>query len=79
MPWYAYPGLVVLYYLVASVLVSCALGIALCPILCVYNTLRLIICGSAIDAAASKDGTLASGPEGGSQGGTPSSPRVNPL
>ena len=39
----------------------------------------LIICGSAIDAAASKDGTLASGPEGGSQGGTPSSPRVNPL
>ena len=38
-----------------------------------------MICGSATDAAAPKDGTLASGPEGGSQGATPSSPRVNPL
>ena len=77
LPWYAYPGLVVLYYLAASALVGCALGVALgvasWPIL-VYKT----CVGSATDAA-SKDGTLASGPEGGSQGGTPSSPRVNPL
>ena len=55
--------------------VVCALEIALCPILCVYFT----FVGSATDAAAPKDGTLASGLEGGSQGGTPSSPRVNPL
>ena len=77
LPWYAYPGLVILYYLAASALVGCALGVALgvasWPILCVKTCV-----GSATDAA-SKDGTLVSGPEGGSQGGTPSSPRVNPL
>ena len=35
--------------------------------------------GDAFTSQGRSNGTLASGPEGGSQGGTPSSPRVNPL
>ena len=35
--------------------------------------------GDAFTSQGRSNGTLASGPEGGSQGATPSSPRVNPL
>ena len=35
--------------------------------------------GDAFTSQGGSNGTLASGPEGGSQGATPSSPRVNPL
>ena len=120
LPWYAYPGLVVLYYLAASCLVGGALGAVVgffSPIYDLYagtyaaskanssnnrrrtrrshsmltndaaQPVRDPQPESSIDAALGdaftsqgrSNGTLASGPEGGSQGATPSSPRVSPL